>query len=763
MEARLDEINSKFDLNTAKSKALIDTQRRGSAPRSLRGRLNLIQGALRAKRRQRLKTNVLDPATARFWCSLRYPDFLAELGASFDKICFDRDAWSSLFDKALCTDDPDLLKLDAQEVDICSSGSAFGRRLNELRQEHEDWPFIVGNLSISDWLRVLSDDEDPQAADVYFAISRGFTVLPPELAADFKASATKNYGSALENMEAVDAEIFRLKMAGFIGDFHEVLSEMDLDPDTVPNILAIGAVLKKGKVRIVIDGSMPRGSSINDAIDPADTLLPSITMAIAAMTRYGAMWKSDFTDAFLQHVLHPSSVRLCCVEWRGKLYAYRRLGFGFRSGPTFQQSVTICIVRALTRRLRRGGLHTAEPPSVAHKYPHIEAKTSGKHFVNAVLAFLDDVGGFCSAQGPAWFSFCQYLLLCKELSIAVSFKPGKTEPPSSRMIYLGIVCDCQQGIVYLDEDRVRDLQERIANVKISETLTVVELQSLTGILVFCSVVIRLGRLHYHALIDAVTKLGPHPRPSAPVKIKPAIVSNLEMWQQLLQALNFRSARALIDTPRVPGECATDASLTGYGWCGMGVFIFDKWPEDWDGRLGRELPSDPPEVAGMRRIYICECELWCVLFIVRALAPRCPNHILRIRVDNEPVCMMINKFSTRSAACLPILQELCWLCAIYAVELEVVWIDTKSNVFPDLLSRRFSPGFDQAEWDELMAKHAPSDLEKKEWRTEWPVTAPVRPELVNLMPVARLEDFSTAWASMSPEDLADIMPLYLPKA
>ena len=77
-----------------------------------------------------------------------------------------------------------------------------------------------------------------------------------------------------------------------------------------------------------------------------------------------------------------------------------------------------------------------------------------------------------------------------------------------------------------------------------------------------------------------------------------------------------------------------------------------------------------------------------------------NHILRIRVDNEPVCMMINKFSTRSAACLPILQELCWLCAIYAVELEVDWIDTKSNVFPDLLSRRFSPGFDQAEWDEL---------------------------------------------------------------
>jgi hypothetical protein len=84
---------------------------------------------------------------------------------------------------------------------------------------------VVGNLRLLDWLRILSEDEDPQAAEVYFSISRGFTIIPPELASQFKAARTDNYNSALDNAAAVDAEILRLKLQGFIGEFeHRVLS-----------------------------------------------------------------------------------------------------------------------------------------------------------------------------------------------------------------------------------------------------------------------------------------------------------------------------------------------------------------------------------------------------------------------------------------------------------------------------------------------------------------------------------------------------------
>lgn len=756
---RLNEIIVRFNLD------LPDKHSPAQSPCALRGRLNLALGAVRAKRRSRLRDGVFDPATARFWSSLRYPDFLMELGISLhscSEISFDREAWAAQFRDALEDSVTNFDGLDAAELNVCKTGSAFGLRLSELRTAHADWPFVVGNLNLAGWLRALSDDDDPQAAEVYFSLSRGFTLLPPELATSFKATCTKNYTSALEHPEAVDAEIFRLKQLGFIDEFETVRDTLGLDPNTEPNILAIGAVVKKNKTRIVYDASMPRGSSVNDHIEPADTVLPSIAMAMAAMTTGGKMWKSDFTDAFLQTVLHASSIRLCCIEWRGQLYAYTRLGFGFKSGPTHQQSMTISVVRALSRRLRKAGLLCAAPPSVAHKYEHIQAKPAGAQFVNGILAFLDDVGGFSSALGPAWFSFSHYLCICRELSLAVSFKPGKTEPPADVMIYLGIQCDCKRGLIALDEDRLADLRTKLTAITVNTSLTVREVQSIIGVLVFCSVVIRLGRLHYHALIDAVTELGPNPRPTTRISVSPAIKANIEMWQRLLSLLNVRSARARTLSPVVPSECASDASLAGYGWCGMGHFVYGRWPSDWDGRLGPELSTDPAIAEAARRIYICECEIFAVLFMVRSLAPRCSNCILRIRVDNDPVVSMINRFSTRSKACLPILQEICWWCAVYAVELDCTWIDTKSNVFPDLLSRRYSPDFDQEEWDRIFQAHAPSDAVRQRWDRDWPVQPPVRPELVPHVPTARLEDFSSAWAQMSAEDLADILPLYLPK-
>ena len=48
-----------------------------------------------------------------------------------------------------------------------------------------------------------------------------------------------------------------------------------------------------------------------------DTILPNAAMAMAALPLCGLGWSVDFTDAFLNHVLHRASVRLCCIRWRG--------------------------------------------------------------------------------------------------------------------------------------------------------------------------------------------------------------------------------------------------------------------------------------------------------------------------------------------------------------------------------------------------------------------------------------------------------------
>eukprot|EP01043_Picozoa_sp_COSAG02_P061267 COSAG02_NODE_8198_length_2665_cov_1.514419_1_plen_387_part_10 len=382
---------------------------------------------------------------------------------------------------------------------VVASGSPFGLRLQQLKQEHSDWPFISGCLDLPAWLRVASADDDPAAASVYFTLSRGFAVLPPELAQKFPAVSTDNYGSSAEHEGAVDAEIERLLAKSFIAPWEQIVAEQDLPPDTQPvAILAIGAVLRKGKIRIVVDGSAPRGTSVNDAIDPPPTVLPNIFMAMAAMSTSGFGWKADFTDAFLHHPLHPSSLPLCVVRWRGRLYGYKRLGFGFKSGPSQQQSTTLVVVRALHRRLREAGMSTSGLPSLDHQYPQIHSARSGAHRLNAALAFLDDVGGFSASLPAAWFSFSHYLLLCWELSLGVAFKPGKTDVPTQLLHFLGFDCDFVRMEVSLHADRIHDLRKSLHRVASASSVTVRDLASLVGVLVFCSVVIRIGKVHYRA-------------------------------------------------------------------------------------------------------------------------------------------------------------------------------------------------------------------------------------------------------------------------
>lgn len=707
---------------------------------------------------KRKQPHSFTPQVAQSWSDTPFATFKREFRKpGIRGLSVDYKAWQEFFKDAFEVSSLDWDTLEATEAEICASASPFGQRLQELRSQHSDWPFVAGNLNLAAWLRVLSEDEAPPAADVYFSLSRGLAVLPPELAQSFPATQTANYQSALEHAEVVDAEVDRLQRLGFLQDWDQALAELGLDPDTPPNVLAIGAVLRKGKVRIVVNASAPRGRSVNDAMEPPPTVLPSIVTAMAAMTHHGWAWKADFTDAFLHTCLHPSSVPLCVIEWKGQLLAYRRLGFGFRSGPSHQQSMTLCVVRALTRRLRRAGVTTATAPSLDHLYPRISAASPNRDRVNALVAFLDDVGCFTSSRATAWYSFAAYLLLCRELSLGVALKQGKTDGPRQLLHYLGFDCDMVNDVISLHTERLEALRAKMEAISLAESVSVREVLSLIGVLVFCSVVIPLGKTHYHALQDAVVALGPRRSMSSLVQVSAAMRDSISMWAKLLSLLNARSARAPILRATVPGEVTTDASLSGWGWAGMGICAAGAWPTDWEGRLGRAIASNPAVDSTLRRIFICECEAWAVLFMARALVPRCKHCRLVVRVDNEPVVHMLQKLSCRSRACLPIIREIAWLCATWDVELECVWIATADNKLSDALSRRYTPQYDAKELLGLLREFKRDPVQ---WDVSWPPQRAARPELLKHIQVAQPSDFSSAWASLHPDDLRYIFPRML---
>ena len=68
-----------------------------------------------------------------------------------------------------------------------------------------------------------------------------------------------------------------------------------------------------------------------------------------------------------------------------------------------------------------------------------------------------------------------------------------------------------------------------------------DILSLAGVLVFCSVVVPLGRTHYRSLFEAVAALGPRASMRDQVVVSAAIRDSIDMWSQLLGLLNARSA------------------------------------------------------------------------------------------------------------------------------------------------------------------------------------------------------------------------------
>jgi hypothetical protein len=87
---------------------------------------------------------------------------------------------------------------------------------------------------------------------------------------------------------------------------------------------------------------------------------------------------------------------------------------------------------------------------------------------------------------------------------------------------LGFNCHSSAGYISLDDSRLAELRQKMSDISLADSVCVRDVLSLAGVLVFCSVVIPLGRTHYKSLFDAVSALGPRPSMRDRVVVSAAI-------------------------------------------------------------------------------------------------------------------------------------------------------------------------------------------------------------------------------------------------
>jgi len=654
---------------------------------------------------------------------------------------------------------------------------AFCDRLADLLTEFPTLPLVRSANRLHHWLDALAEDPEPEAAALYFTLRCGFFLLPP--GTDHPRFFGSNYGSCAEAETEIDTEISRLLGKNILGTWAAVAAEYHHDLDDLVLIMSLGVVVKRGKTRLVVDASRPEGAgrSLNSAADLPPTRLANIGMAMRAFSPNGLFWAADLEDAFHQTSLAADSTRLAGIRWRGVTYVYRRSFFGFAPAPAMQQAVAVALCRITTRQLRRRGLPCGDPvgwnmcwasadpdmptcdqrgetaaeqavgggPAALNRPP-----ASGYDSVVTILAYLDDFWtSTCGRPEASAFSFLHFLSVCQHLGVRL--KTSKMAPPASEGLFLGIHCSLPNMMVSLGADRVIELSGRLRALLAVPTVSIGELMSIVGVLVFCSVVIPAARCFYRRLLDALKADGSRQRRYIRLPWTVGMRTDVTTWLAVLDRYNGRPVSRGVSDPIFRHAGYSDASFSGFGWHLDGTVLFDRdtWPASWTDRIGMHSVHHD--------IYIVELELWGALFMLRAIIPLAGTRDgrsggrLRLFNDNQSVCGMLSKLTTTSRRCLPLIKEIVGLLVVYGITLIVSWVDTVSNRHADLLSRFCDPTEHKAT---LMAelRQLRAAAPRREFRAADRRPAQ-RPDLADLFPAAVMDEYTSAPLVSEPEAAA----------
>ena len=300
----------------------------------------------------------------------------------------------------------------------------------------------------------------------------GFRIGAVSPTCQSRPPSRRNHRSAYENSEEVTRYIQTEVSAGRL---------QPPPPEAITHASPIGIIPKSsqpGKWRMITDLSSPRGSSVNDSIDPSLCSLKyaAIDQAIRLIRLVGkgaVLAKMDLKSAYRMVPIHPSDQPLLAVTWQGTTHVDTALPFGLRSAPKIFSAVADTLVWAMVCNGLSGALH-----------------------------YLDDFLGVATSQQAAETSLSIALRTCQELEFPVATE--KTEGPATSLVFLGIQFDTRTGSLELPQRKVDQLHCLLREWEGKRAPIKRDLLSLLGHLSHAASVIRPGRTFVRLLVDAAS-------------------------------------------------------------------------------------------------------------------------------------------------------------------------------------------------------------------------------------------------------------------
>lgn len=420
----------------------------------------------------------------------------------------------------------------------------------------------------------------------------------------------------------------------------------------IENLLVspIGLIPKKdGTWRLIHHLSFPPGHSVNDYIDNmyCSVKYTSFDSALEMITTVGTgafIARLDIKSAFRLIPIHPDDFSLLGYKIDKYYFVDKCLPFG-------------CAISC----------------SLFEKFANfLEWELKRRSNVNSMVHYLDD---FLIAAPDldkcVNFINC-YKSLCDELGVPLAEE--KTLGPATTLNFLGLEIDTIEMIVRIPSEKLTKLHIQLSKMLNRKKTTLVDLQSLTGLLNFCSRAIPSARAFVRRFYDAMQGLS---RPNHHVRVSIEMKEDIKM---LLIFLDHFNGTYIFDDLNWIDSDDLKLHTDSAGGVDLGCsaifkthWVFFKWPSKW-----KKCPI-------MRDITFLELIPIFLAFLIWSKEFRFKRILLH--TDNLSLIPILNKKTSKSKRVMNLLRPLV-LCSMRdGIYFKAIHIAGKNNIVADALSRQ----------------------------------------------------------------------------
>lgn len=413
-----------------------------------------------------------------------------------------------------------------------------------------------------------------------------------------------------------------------------------------PNIQVspLGLVPKKtpGEFRLIHHLSFPEGSSINHYIPQqfCTVQYQSIDTAISIIQRLGKgtlLAKTDLENAYKQIPIHPDDFELLGFMIDKKYYFDKTLPFGLSYSCNLFEKFSTALQWIL------------------------ETKFSVQHCVHLLDDFL--------FLGPPQSSSCYsslmaFYILAKDIGLPIN--ASKTVYPSTTLTFLGLELDTVLFEIRLPQDKLIRLKQQLAKLQNRRSVTLLELQSLIGLLNFACNVVPPGRTFLRRLTNLTIGLS---KPYHHTRLNLEARADLKAWQIFLDNFNGK-ALFVSNITYTPSSLHffTDASNAGFGCVYRTKWFFGAFAPEW------------------LEYHISVREFLPIVLALEIWGSSLKNCTVILHSDNMAVVQVINKNTSKDSCLMKLMRRLMILSLSHNVHFIAEHIPGKSNKAADLLSR-----------------------------------------------------------------------------